>query len=142
MATAPAAPLVPPKPPALAPAAMRAARSTLPPQACALGQQGGHWAVHPPWPPTWGANLSDGGSAAGCRPVLCREQPAAHRQPPRPALTSLQVELFRVAQQLPQSAQTELLRVVDGMVRTNERVGFRTARAFKTAVDDEQVSLF
>ena len=98
--------------------------------------------MRPPWPPTWAAILSDGGLAAGCRPVLCREQPAAYRQPPRPALTALQVELFRVAQQLPQSAQTELLRVVDDMVRANERVGFRTARAFKAAVDDEQVCPF
>ena len=139
-ATAPAAPLDPPEPRELAPAVGRAARSALPPQACAHGQQGGHRAVQPPWPPTRGPKLSDGGSTAGCGPVPCREQPAAPRQPPGPVLTPLQVELFQVAQRLPQSAQTELLRVVDDMLRANERVGFRTARAFKAAVDDVQVS--
>ena len=142
MATAPAAPLDPPELRELAPAFGRAARSALPPQACTLGQQGAYQAVQLPWPPTWGLKLSDGGSAAGCGPVLCREQPAAHRQPPRPALTALQVELFQVARQLPQSAQTELLRVVDDMLRANERVGFRTVRAVKAALDAEQVAPF
>lgn len=143
VATAPAAPLVPPEPRELAPAVTRAARSTLPPQArSALGQQGDHQAVQWPWPPAWAPKLSDGGSLADCGPVPCREQPAVQRQPPRPVLTPLQLELFEGVQQLPESEQTEVLRVVDDMVRMNVRVGFRTARAFKAAMDAQQVSPF
>ena len=77
-----------------------------------------------------------------CRLRACalHEQSAAPRQPPGPVLTPLQVELFQVAQRLPQLAQTELLRVVDDMFRAKERMGFRTTRALKAAVDDVQVS--
>ena len=49
---------------------------------------------------------------------------------------------LQVAQQLPQSAQTELLRVVDDMLHAKRARGFQNCACLKAALDAEQVSPF
>ena len=102
-----------------------------------LGQQGGQTlaASQRPWAP----GVSGAGAAADSMPVICREKP---RQAARaPALTPWEAELYRELRPLPQSKQTDVLRVLNSAFPNNNRLRFTDALALKAAYDSEQVSL-
>ena len=102
-----------------------------------LGQQGGQALAASQRPKA--PHVSGGGVVAGGGPELCREKPRAAAR--APALTPWEAELYRVLRPLPQSKQTEILRVVSSAFPNSNRLRFTDARALKAAYDGEQVSL-
>ena len=82
-----------------------------------------------------GPLVSGRGLAAGGGPVNTRDKLRAAVY--APALTPWEDELYRGLRPLPQSKQTEVLRVLSSAFPNNNRLRFTDARALKAAYDSE-----